>query len=177
MNIFVTDDDPIVAARNLCDKHINKMIVESAQMLANGFPLSRLAAKDCPRNALGRPRVHSYRYHPCTQWTFKTQDNMSWLISHAIEMGEERRYRWGKDHYTLDFIAWCYENLHDSYAPIGSRTEFAVAIAKDMNCRKQPNFDDLPVTEKYRLYIQLDKPFAQWTRREKPTWHTLTSGK
>ena len=41
MNIFATDSNPIIAARNLCDKHINKMIVESAQMLRM---LSRLNA-------------------------------------------------------------------------------------------------------------------------------------
>ena len=34
MNIFVLDNDPVVAAQMLCDKHIPKMIVESAQMLS-----------------------------------------------------------------------------------------------------------------------------------------------
>ena len=53
MNIFATDENPIIAARNLCDKHINKMIVESAQMLANGFSLERLAQDDVPRNQKG----------------------------------------------------------------------------------------------------------------------------
>ena len=33
MNIFVLDKDPIVAAKMACDKHIVKMILESAQML------------------------------------------------------------------------------------------------------------------------------------------------
>ena len=33
MNIFVVDEDPEIAARQLCDKHVVKMILESAQML------------------------------------------------------------------------------------------------------------------------------------------------
>ena len=33
MNIFVLDESPILAARDHCDKHICKMILESAQML------------------------------------------------------------------------------------------------------------------------------------------------
>ena len=33
MNIFILDEDPKVAARMQCDKHVVKMIVESAQML------------------------------------------------------------------------------------------------------------------------------------------------
>ena len=34
MNIFVLDNDPDTAARMMCDKHVVKMIVESAQMLS-----------------------------------------------------------------------------------------------------------------------------------------------
>ena len=34
MNIFVLDSTPSVAARYHCDKHVVKMIVESAQMLS-----------------------------------------------------------------------------------------------------------------------------------------------
>ena len=34
MNIFVVDEDPRVAAKSLCDKHVVKMIVESGQMLS-----------------------------------------------------------------------------------------------------------------------------------------------
>ena len=34
MNIFALDSDPYKAARMMCDKHIPKLIVESAQMMA-----------------------------------------------------------------------------------------------------------------------------------------------
>ena len=34
MNIFVLDEDPTIAAQMQCDKHVVKMIVESAQMLS-----------------------------------------------------------------------------------------------------------------------------------------------
>ena len=34
MNIFYLDKDPIEAAKQSCDKHVVKMIVESAQMLS-----------------------------------------------------------------------------------------------------------------------------------------------
>ena len=34
MNIFVLDKDPKVAAEEHCDKHVVKMIGESAQMLS-----------------------------------------------------------------------------------------------------------------------------------------------
>ena len=34
MNIFILDKNPHVAAQMLCDKHVPKMIIESAQMLS-----------------------------------------------------------------------------------------------------------------------------------------------
>ena len=34
MNIFVLDKDPKISAEMMCDKHVVKMIVESAQMLS-----------------------------------------------------------------------------------------------------------------------------------------------
>ena len=34
MNIFVLNKDPVLAAQEQCDKHVVKMIVESAQMLS-----------------------------------------------------------------------------------------------------------------------------------------------
>ena len=34
MNIFVLDENPWAAARMHCDKHVPKIIVESAQMLS-----------------------------------------------------------------------------------------------------------------------------------------------
>ena len=34
MNIFYLDKDPVIAAQMMCDKHVVKMILESAQMLS-----------------------------------------------------------------------------------------------------------------------------------------------
>ena len=172
MNIFATDKSPIKAARNLCDKHINKMIVESAQMLANAFTIERLAENDVPRNQKGEPRTHGYSKHPCTLWTYKTKGNMKWLCAHALEMGKERNYRWeGRpNHFSLYFIAWCSENIDDSIAPNGNRTDFAIAISENMTCRQVEGFDNLSSVEKYREYYKHDKPFVKWTKRQKPSW-------
>jgi hypothetical protein len=39
MNIFVLDENPTLAAKYHCDKHIVKMAVESNQMLATAYHL------------------------------------------------------------------------------------------------------------------------------------------
>ena len=42
MNIFYVDKDPKIAAKMMCDKHIIKMILESAQMLCTAKTVQRL---------------------------------------------------------------------------------------------------------------------------------------
>ena len=37
MNIFLLDKDPKIAAQYHCDKHVVKMILESAQMLCSAY--------------------------------------------------------------------------------------------------------------------------------------------
>lgn len=37
MNIFVLDENPVIAARMHCDKHVPKLIVETAQMMASAL--------------------------------------------------------------------------------------------------------------------------------------------
>ena len=172
MNIFATDKNPAIAARNLCDKHINKMIVESAQMLANAFPLERLAEDDCPRSQKGEARKHGYPKHPCTLWTYETKDNMEWLTEHAMEMGRERQYRWSDkpEHFSIKFIAWCFMAINDSIAPKGDLTDFAIAISDDKNCRNVDGFDGFSTVDKYRSYYKHDKPFVKWTKRRQPVW-------
>ena len=61
MNIFVLDKDPVVAAQMQCDKHVVKMIVESAQMLSTAH---RILDGEFyyDRNANGR-KVQRWR-HP-----------------------------------------------------------------------------------------------------------------
>ena len=95
MNIFVVNDDPKVAAQNLCDKHVVKMILESAQMLCSAFKNGEA------------PYKRSYYNHPCTKWARESQVNYEWLLTHAYELCEEYLLRYGKIHKPLDAIDWC----------------------------------------------------------------------
>ena len=72
MNIFVVDKDPWVAAQMLCDRHVVKMILESAQML------STVMHKNGDPGPI-RPTHHN---HPCTVWAGASFDNYLWLCAH-----------------------------------------------------------------------------------------------
>ena len=167
MNIFCIDENPIQAARWLCDQHCNKMVLESAQMLANCFTSETL--EDAPRAKSGNVRKHSYYNHPCSIWVRESTDNMIWLILHALEMEEERLRRGFNPHFSVSFIDWCADNVARSFVPLGKQTDFAIAISPDKDCRKHSEFNSLDTVGKYRLYYALDKKFAKWTQN-KPAW-------
>ena len=124
MNIFVTHPSPIQSARNLPDKHIVKMPLETCQMLAIIYSdwyhgLGNLYKKDGTPYATARG---AFRNHPCTQWAAKNPYNLAWLIRHGYALCHEYNLRYGKVHTCLDVIeqaeriyhSWCKEPL--SYA-------------------------------------------------------------
>ena len=177
MNIFVTDDDPVIAARELCDQHVrSKMQIEGAIMLAHAFDQEVLNHPDTPRSKSGNPRKsgRGYYNHQCSIWARESKDNFKWLVDHTLEMFDERLYRWpgSNEHFTKTFIEWCGNNIDNTNISKTSLTPYAVAISDDCDCRKQyADFDSLPTIEQYRSYIKYDKPFATWTQRSQPDWY------
>ena len=86
MNIFTVDHDPTVAAQQLCDKHVVKMPLETAQMLCSAFD---------PLDLAPYKRVH-YN-HPCTQWARQSEANFDWLVTHGLALCAEYTKRYGSD--------------------------------------------------------------------------------
>lgn len=176
MNIFVTNADPVLAARDLCDKHVrSKMQIEGAIMLAHAFPQELLNHPSTPRTKTGNPRKSGkgYAKHQCSIWARESKENFSWLVEHTLEQFRERMFRWptSTEHFTKEFIVWCSNNLHNTTIQQTSLTPFTVAIASDCECRKIADFDKLDVISQYQAYIMYDKSFAVWTERPKPSWY------
>jgi len=175
MNIFCTNADPIIAARELCDQHCrSKMQIESAILLQHCF--SNDVLRDAPLTKKGAVRKSGKGYynHPCSVWVRESKANFEWLCAHALEMFSERDYRWPQSalHFTKTFIEWCRDNIGRVQHCKGTRlTPFAVAIKPQARCREGKGFDQMSVIEKYQQYIRLDKPFATWTKRLRPAWY------
>ena len=117
MNIFVTDRCPIQSARNLPDKHIVKMPLETCQMLSIIYSdwyygVGKLYKSD------GKPYRTShgaFRNHPCTQWAAANQYNLAWLIRHGYALCHEYNLRYGKVHTCLDVIEQAERIYHKSF--------------------------------------------------------------
>ncbi len=106
MNIFVLDTDPHTAAIQQLDKHVVKMILESAQMLCT-------AHHACPSDAERPEKFYKQAHlnHPSTIWVRTTTGNYEWMILHALALCEEYTHRYGKIHASHALIEWCADNV------------------------------------------------------------------
>tara|TARA_R100000231_G_scaffold73266_1_gene57431 strand:- start:426 stop:908 length:483 start_codon:yes stop_codon:yes gene_type:complete len=151
MNIFAVDTDPKIAAQQLCDKHVVKMILESAQMLCAVFPNG------------DAPYRRAFYNHPCTKWARESAENYEWLLDHAYAMCQEYTRRYGKVHKSLDIIQWCGSNYHKLNIPRKGLTKFAQAMPE-----KYKNSNSVTA---YRSYYNGEKAyFAKWSKRKTPSW-------
>jgi|TARA_Y100000593_G_scaffold83638_1_gene157833 hypothetical protein len=151
MNIFVVDKDPKRSAQELCDKHVVKMILESAQMLCAVFPNG------------DAPYKRAFYNHPCTKWARESKENYKWLLDHANAMCGEYTRRYGKIHKSSDIIKWCGFNYDKLNLPSKGLTPFAQAMPEQYknNC----------AVAAYRAYYNGEKAyFATWRTRKTPDW-------
>ena len=145
MNIFALDEDPRAAARCLCDKHVPKMCVESAQMMASALLRHGAEPEQMPNTKSGTPYKGGYHHHPCTVWAGNNRGNYHWLAAHACE---------APIHHMQNMIDWL---------PDGLITPHAQAMPdyykRDYHVRA------------YREYYMGDKMhFARWDHGPAPLW-------
>ena len=126
MNIFVTDQCPIQSARNLPDKHIVKMPLETCQMLAIIYSDWYYGIGQLHK-VNGQPyatKHGAFRKHPCTQWAAENYWNLSWLISHGMALCDEYTARYGKVHS-------CQSAISEAIVIFEAAFDFNVDIYKD----------------------------------------------
>ena len=141
MNIFVTDSCPVQSARNLPDKHIVKMPLETCQMLAIIYSdwyygVGKLYKQDGTpyRTAHG-----AFRNHPCTQWAAANQYNLAWLITHGLALCQEYNARYGKYHACAPALAEAVVIYHECFDEPMSQsyrkvTDFTRAMPDHIKC-------------------------------------------
>ena len=100
MNIFFLSWNPKEAARLHCDKHVVKMIIESAQLLYSSHWI--LNPEHLPSNAYKL----AHKNHPCSIWVRQSLSNYLWLCLLAWELCREYTYRYEKVHKTQYHIEW-----------------------------------------------------------------------
>lgn len=142
-----------------CDKHVVKMVLETAQIL------STVMADLFPSDIWYKP---THKNHPCVKWAASSYENFEWLLRHGQWIAEEYSYRYGKTHKSckiLNYIKQLDQGMQlASKFPKFSRTPFVLAMPDD--CRMTD-----PV-KAYRLYYKTHKAgIATWNKsRPQPEW-------
>ena len=178
MNIFILSENPREAAQMMCDKHIPKMIVESAQMMStvhrmlDGEPYRAKSNSgkttqtyykfDDKRDELYYLAVH--KFHGCTKWTSESKANYEWHYKHFVSLGEEFEYRFGKTHATINKLGELLSKAPKNIPDIGL-TPFYQAMTHFPECFHED------AVQAYRNYYHMAKPFAKWQKgRPAPDW-------
>ena len=97
MNIFVINSNPFESAKQLCDAHVIKMILESCQLLSDQDRLHGLTDE--------RYKI-THVNHPCRK-CLDNHSNYIWLSYHLYGLLKEYTYRYGKIHKC--------QNLYEKY--------------------------------------------------------------
>jgi len=92
MNIFALSKDPAQCAEWMCDKHVVKMTLETAQILSTVNYIH-----DRWTDGMYKP---THKNHPCVLWTAENWHNYGWLILHGFALSQEYTKRYGKVHKT-----------------------------------------------------------------------------
>jgi len=92
MNIFYLDECPVEAAKLQCDKHVVKMILETAQLLSTAH-----AELDGESPAY-KP---THKNHPSAVWVRSSASAYRWTVDHLWALGSEYQRRYGRVHKTI----------------------------------------------------------------------------
>lgn len=153
MNIFFLDTDTRKIAEYHCDKHVVKMILETAQLLCGVHHASE------SRYII--PYKLSHKNHPCSIWARNSLSNYLYLCELGLDLCKEYTYRYGKRHKSQDVIEWCLVHK-PNILDIGF-TEPAKAMPDEYKVND--------AVQSYRNYYNGAKAdFAKWTKREMPEW-------
>lgn len=142
MNIFALDPSPSVAASYHCDQHLNKMILESAQMLSTAMHK-------------WYPHLSPYLYkiahpnHPCTIWISQSTQNAQWLSDLMYHLDDIRQSLGHNQHSSMLIRQMFMDNNELTYSSYDGINHI---FAGPLQYKLRP---DLTVHQKYQEYYKL----------------------
>lgn len=158
MNIFILSLCPYLCAIYHCDKHVVKMILETAQMLS----VTHWLCTNNPNKNLYK-RTKAFANHPCTKWIRQSVGNYSWTYILFRQLCKEYTHRYNKIHSCETRFIEIFNEIPE-LIPKGNITLFAQAMFDDV---KHKN----PVIAYRNYYIKYKSNFCVWTKRPLPYWY------
>lgn len=182
MNIFVLDENPKLAAQYHNDKHVVKMILETAQLLSTAHRVLDGQEMIVKRNNRSKKiytlpdKRENFLYgathinHPCAIWCRENIHNYHWLVQLFAFLLSEYGYRYDKDHKCGKIFDALFECGAPKNINPNPRTPFALAM---------PDIYKVPgdAVASYRNYYRGAKletasgaRMDKWRKRGAPAW-------
>lgn len=102
MNIFFLHRSASIAAQLQCDRHVVKMILETAQLLSTAQHEYSTAAAE----HVYKP---THRNHPCSVWVRASSSHYAWTVLHLESLLSEYTRRYHKTHKTQSLCEYLLE--------------------------------------------------------------------
>ena len=159
MQLFILDYSPVVSARSLCDKHLRKMCLETAQILSSVMAKYNLSLSE------NMPRPYNVS-HPVIK-ALDTPVKVDYAVIYNAALHTEYKRRFGKSH--------AYGALSKLYWQQLFNGNF---IFPTPECTFARAFKDIEITHKdivqsYRIYYRYKKTQLrhwQYTDSVEPEW-------
>jgi len=176
MNIFAVDNSPSISAQSLVDKHVVKMILETAQLLSTAHRIidgveyvgQSKTGRKARRWRLTDERENilysaTHINHPSAVWCRQTAYNYVWLFKHFDALLDEYTYRYNKIHKSAnEKFKSALLRVPDNI-PDGVLTPVSLAMPNEYKVADH--------VQSYRnYYIFGKKHLHKWTNREVPEW-------
>ena len=157
MNIFHLHKDPKICAEYHCDKHVVKMILETAQMLSTAYRRNFGDNDDLYKTA--------YPKHPMTIWVGDSGGNFSWTMKLFEQLLNQYKIRYKKVHKTTRIFNLLNNNYKYWNELTGDFTDPPLCMPDD--CKT-----DNVIDAYHNYYIHYKKDFATWKNRNTPGWYS-----
>lgn len=159
MNIFATSPDPFVAATYLDDKRVNKMTIESAQIICTAL------------YSLGYevPYRPTHKNRLVVLWAGESSHNMSWLLRHHIALAQVYQSVYRRRHLSFIKVGLPFSKY---IRPDEKPTSFVNEAQRKELGIDFTNEPDVHIA--YQKYLaerwKIDKTPPTWIGRPKPYW-------
>ena len=165
MNIFFVDRDPEQCARDHCDKHVTKMVLEYGQLLSTAHRV--LDGDDAPDEVY----QIAHKNHPSTIWAREYIIHYQWLYELWANLCEEFAVRYGKEHLTYTKLANHVKHPPKNIPVIHCSGCILTGPATDPPQCMPDEYKGEDTVEAYRkFYLGAKSEFAAWDHSPAPSW-------
>jgi hypothetical protein len=160
----------------MVDRHVVKMILESAQLLSTAHRVldgvaiigGKLGGRKKTEWVLDDARQDvlykaTHMNHPSAIWARKSVENYNWLVEHFFALGEEYTYRYGKTHKCFGELSFQLQS------PPKNLTDYDMTLMPSAMAEEYKISED-PIVNYRNYYKNGKKNLHSWKLRQPPEW-------